>query len=788
MAGKDICITELTKAFSGDPEFSKKYSRIVEDVVTSVHESKFVGLEDKQKLYDDLIKQGKYYTAMKIRNHIEDSKKIATAIQRANNKRYRNIQEAALSIFESKEPNDLSLESLAKVNENLINGQLERDLSRSGTSTILESGDYDSILYKHLFDETDYSGTNAKSINRLLKILRSTIGARRGIVNLAGASMGEIKGYIHRNMHNAVKMVDGGKQEWIAFMMNNLNLKKTFNHTDGVKIAHLLAKDYDTLVKKANPFDGMSIEDEAQAIVTNYSLVDQLNKKRSYHFKDGISTMEYSKKFGYGLKLGDIIVRENRRAARTAALIHTFGTDIRGNYRKIVDMFKKRAKSVGEAVDLEQRMNNAFDLAIAGGEYGHVVNQKVANVGHVIRSIITLAKLGKAGLSAMMDFVPTVMTTKTNSGDNILVSSFKAFTNILSSIPPSSRRATLDSALLAVESISHDLQMRMIGGDYKPGMLNKGVQKFFRFNLLSSFTEINKAANARMYLSDLGNALNGKEVGQINMISRLGLDEAEVALLKDIQSKGHDLNPKALLENRDLFKSREQQVKVIQKIMAGVHNTMNRGSPTPDNQVKRITRNYIPAGTFAGEMVRFIAQFKHTIIKQTMDMNYFARAQSISGSALDPVGLKNTAMYMIMTTGLGFFITELKKLSGLPDELLEGEYTSDLQDRLENNLQNTIITSMERGGALGIFGDAILPVFKDMPAMFKVRDILSASAGPSIVEGYESLSSFYDYALKDDFDLSEAQAKQLVGLLPANNLLFMSHLAKTLEELLAEEF
>lgn len=765
------CFERMSKAF---PELDKESLERIVQKVEEIKGRTGMSLSDKQERLKKLQREEKAFAALRLKNEINDQIKVNDRINDImTNPRFKDREEGLLSLFEAVEPSDIPLEAVVKFNQDDLMTHLNIGLRERHLLDAAKSGEFDKDVYQVMFSGIENTGENADIVNGLASIYKAMNERQRRMLNRSGASILRRNDYIHRQFHNGERISATPFEEWAAELIGRVDVDKTFGHLrnkDGVipreDLVKALKEDYTKFKANYNSIMGFDVREDLDKMFSMNNTVARQNKSRSYHFKSGEDFYEYNKRFGMEGNLLHTLSTNYRRSARTSAMIERFGTSPKNNLKKIINTTLQGMDEV-EAAAISNKVYKAFDVATGRGDYG--VDNTKARVGQAIRVHQLLTKLGRSAFSAGMDIVPTIMHSKTATGENIIKTSFRSVNDFMRSIPKGSREKVGEELLLSSEAFLNELKEATLGSGYTPGSMSRVVDNFFSLSGLNWITEVSRKANARMALTDLKTIVSApkRNVEMNNTIARYKFTEEEISLLRDMD----EITPLAI---QRVHPNRNE---LAQKVHAMINQRVHRGSPMPDARTRRRLMLYNPAGTTEGEAARFFAQFKSSIMKITQDTNFMLRASSPNGDMRNFKTAKNLAQFLMLSIAVG----------GLRNMIVDGGISQkddfDIEEYL--NKPENYVNALATGGGLGIYGDAISSMFKGGSLYSTMSQFGIFVAGPAptnIIKGKIELLS-----LPED-GADESTAKYIIEQIPGQNLWFLLNLNRTFAEELANEF
>lgn len=768
------CVELLKKAFpKSDPEFIQSMHELLE----SVRKDNSIGLKEKAIRYKEHLENGKALKALFLKDKIDAELKHNKNLEVADHVQSRsNIDDGALSPLENVEGNEITVDSLTNSNQQLLLVAMEKELKNNGLEDAAKSAKFDEdvmdVMHTGKYMEGD-SG-KAKIVNKLADIYRSINEAQRQMLNGSGASIFKRLDYIHRQFHSAKAISEVKFEVWYAEIKKRVNLEKSFPGVHEIEVKKKLEGDYKRFIAREDAVSGYEPSSSVEARSTRSSTIDLLNKGRTYQFNNAKDFKAYNDVFGSQKSLHDTLTTESVRSARKAALIKKFGRSPKAGYDSFVSSYiQKHNLTAPEAKALRTKTDIAFDIAAGRGALG--IDNRLSQIGNAARSWSLVTMLGKAGMSGMMDIVPTIMHSKTATGDNLIKTMSRSFFENIKSLSPAHRKAMSKDFLISIDAYSDAVKEAMMGGSYKAGKMQYMINGVFKLSGLDFVTSVSRRANADLALRDIKTIANSAKhtTEQINFIKRYDLNTKELAVIR----ANPTLSPSSMVDFTpdSLGLSKTQHAELKQKMHIIINQRISRGSPLPDNRTRRRLKLNNQAGTIEGEAARYFAQFKSSIMKITQDVGYMAKATSPDGRMMN----KNTMMAMAQWVVLGTSVGMMRNIAS--DFLTKGDEFEFDEWFTSQNIMRGFVT----GGGAAIYGDIIAPMFSsDSP-----RDLVAA-AGSMLVGPTGGNIAKGLFAGKEvlEGDLDKNTAKFITDNIPGQNLWFLMDLNKNIAEMLNETF
>lgn len=475
------------------------------------------------------------------------------------------------------------------------------------------------------------------------KVFASYAELSRTDLNSLGASIGKLEGWSGAQTHDDIKMMAAGKDAWAAAVLPRLDLDKTFpDMNDIAEVRTALGDIYDTIISGVP--NKISAKEKGQR-VNPANLAKSLGKSRVLHFKDAEATLSYRDEFGYGNTVSGI-VSHLRNSARMASNMDALGPNPEVMFSAIAEKMKRDIKESTTIPDVDKSklirqldadagaLRQAIDIAT--GLSSRPVNVTVAKIGADIRAWQSMAKLGGAVLSSVTDTITPAIAAQFRGS-----SFFKGWAAQLDGI----RKGRPKGEMAEISYLLGEGFDGIIGHIVSPAAAVDGPvgrtaalqERFFRWNGLSWWTDIQRASAGRMIAAEMGmrsktafDALpdNYRHVLELHDINATKWELIRKAELREdggnsyvtpdrIRALG-DEDISTLVSSRLEGKTPEQQAQIIERarrdlelnVLSFFADETSYGVVEVDPRTRRTMTQGLRPGTVAGEAIRFVGQFK----------------------------------------------------------------------------------------------------------------------------------------------------------------------------------
>ena len=610
------------------------------------------------------------------------------------------------------------------------------------------------------------ASADAKKIGEILfKYQRSALQRE----NRAGSYIRLKEGRVVRASHDQRRMVKVGKEEWSTFINQRIDWDRTAGGEFAARSAEdrmaFLSRSYDAIVsgvrkdKKEDVIEGVQ-NDISRAFKGPGNLAKRQSANGVFTFKDADTWYDYDQKFGRA-SLREAFLQDLQQSARATALMENLGT----NPEAMVERVQKRLleKHQGDLKKVKQLKRETaaitFDAALAEvtGDVNIGSHTTLARTLHSYRSLQTMAKLGGAWISALSD-VAFIASNRIYQGRSLMGAWNDGLTAVFRGMNKGEMREFADRLGVGLEAQLGDFMSRFNAADDVAGQTSKMMSLFFKLNLLQPWTESNKRGVTLMIANDLGREASKSYAKLPDDLKRVlniyGIDEAKWNVARKGATKGPD-------GRVYLVPGEISDVNVRESFFALLTSEADNSVPSPGARERAAIRRGYRPGTFAGEGIRFLTQFKSfgvTALTKNLGRHMYGygarrkRDQIMRGVGAN-MGIINS---IVGTTVLGYYVMQLK-------EVIKGR-------EMREPSPEALIAAMLQGGGLGIYGDFLFGEANRFGG-----GMLETVAGPGITTVAEALDLIQrsrDIVLGGDEDVSGDTIRLLKGNVPFANLFY----------------
>jgi hypothetical protein len=560
-------------------------------------------------------------------------------------------------------------------------------------------------------------------------------------LNRAGAWIGEYEGYVTRQSHDPDRIRRAGFDAWRAAIADKLD-PKTF---DGVEDPErFLRAAHDALITGVHmTVDGMQgLKDPAFHGPGN--VAKRLSQPRVLHFKDAESWLAYHEQFGRGT-LAESVLGQLEISAKATALMREFGTNPRAEFeadiRYLEELYRQRGDNdtVMALRKREKALHNMFDEV--DGTSATPVNRTVANIGRSVRAWNTMTKLGGVFFAGITD-LPFKARELKYQGAGFLERYWNNIEALAHGFRSEERAAVYDALRAGHDTMHGHLALRFDAADTPPGTLAKLQNWFLKLTGHTYWVDAQRAGAEGLMARILGRQKD-KAFGELmpesqRLLRMFGLDEKRWDLLRSVDWRAADgdtyLTPDVArrVSDADLEAhlratgalGKDAPPDTVANKVAGLKRELelqllsyfgDRSDAaifTPGARERALIRFGTKPGTFEGELLRLMGQFKTwsvTAITRSLGRELYGYGPKRTRFA----AIAGISTLIVETTLMGYLARALK-------DAARGRTPRDPKD------PKAWMDAFAYGGGLGIYGDYIMGEYG------REHSMLASMAGPTL--------------------------------------------------------
>jgi hypothetical protein len=636
----------------------------------------------------------------------------------------------------------LSVAAQQRALEAKLTGPMLAELRAAGVEKILASPskEFEQQVARNMWAITEAEVsksspalTGMKAAQDTARILTKYQEIARVMQNDAGAWIGKVTGYIVRQSHDMWRIRKAGYEAWRDTILPKLD-ERVF---DGIEDREAHLKRIWTGLSTGEHYRERGAQDWLAGFRGPGNLAKRASQERSLHFKSADDWYAYNEQFGSNSMLESAIFGL-RKAAGNTALMRVWGTNPEAAFTADLSQLLQNAGRKGDAKQadrlkgwlLKSEMDQITGAANIPGQ------PSVAMLSAGTRAVISMAKLGGAVLSSLPDIAVKSATLR-HQGIGFLEGYGNSLRDFTRGRGNTEDRAIADHIGVGLDGFLGGVMSRFSATDNVPGRLSKLQNRFFRYNLLSWWTD-GKATGAGLVMAhnlarNTSKAFDALDEGLRVSLSRYGITAKEWDVVRAAETKVSGDTPYLtpdliqLLPDdaiRPLAKSdspaairrarEDLEVNLRSFFSEEVATAVTMGSA----RERAIASWGTKPGTPVGEAVRFIMQFK--LYPITYATRHISRE-------INRGGIPGVAHLILATTALGY-------LSQTAKELAKGREPRDPSD------WKTWAAAMQQGGGLGIYGDFLFGEYNRFGG-----GALETLMGPTVGTAADILRAFGEF-------------------------------------------
>jgi len=601
------------------------------------------------------------------------------------------------------------------------------DIEAEGLLPFLTKGDLDADIADSLWRigmNKPLDGLSKEAVS-IAKIMQKYQETARIDANRAGAFIRKLPGYVVRQSHDPYKIQRAGFKQWRDEILPLLD-ERTFEA--GSDVDGFLLATYNGLVSgvhlkvstgQPNGFKGPR------------NLAKKVSAERVLHFKDGLAWNQYNKVYGTG-SLREAFLGGLDRSGDSTGMMRRLGTNPESNWNAALDELQLDLKNDPEGLRKFQQDRGGLlktRFSEIDGTSRMAVNHVGARVASNLRAWQSMAKLGGAVISAVTD-LPVAASEMRYQGKGMLSSMGTLIGGMVKGKKPAEQREILSTLGVFFDSVRGEVVSKFSADDTLGGKMSRAQQLFFKLNGLTWWTDTMRSTAALMmshHLAynrslnwdkmnpdlqrtlelfdidagkwDLLRSTPAKEADGREYMTTQGIDSIpEEDLAGYLTSKGRTVNDAAIGELREELRG---------SLRSYITDRSSYAVIEPDARTRAIMRRGTQPGTVAGELLRFVGQFKAfpvAVLQKSIGRELYGRGykpsayganvgrelmQSMRSGNGEKLGV---AQLMLWTTLFGYGAMALK-------DIVKGREPRPVDD------PKTWVAAMLQGGALGLYGD-----------------------------------------------------------------------------------
>jgi hypothetical protein len=730
-SGGAMCADVLANAFRGRGVLTEAEIRLVTEEIQRRYAGRQGGLnmrdEEFQRIAREIALEVRETAAVERRNtRINAAAKqrlldMADEAARLYDDPSIGLEAAAVGTNRPLSGNRLSADARGQTLFAQYLGMMISELERGGLLPHLNTGYLDLEIARALekLTKPEARGSTHPHANQIAEIIHKHRKLAFDRENRAGAWRKPLPGYIAGQFWDMAKVRRAGFEAWRDYVLPRLDHERTFK---GANPQTFLREAYRTLANGEELSFKEAKVDLDLAFKGPGNLAKRASQHRVLHFKDADAWVDANSQYGRSTMRGAIMA-EFEIAARDTAVMETFGTNPRAMFEDVKDTIKRKHSDRPEVVDQLDRSLLRYEMLAILGDADVAANPTMASFGAGSRAFISAAKLGGAVISSVFgDTVFKMAAIRYMNGGGVLTPFSQAFGTFFQGL---GRQAKETADLIGAGLDGHSAGLaRFAGTDATVGTGSRMLRTFFKWNLLTPWTDANKRGlglyTSRMLARHAATAFDQLPEHMRFLLSQFEIDAPKwevarqaVATMSDgktymLPHLLRDLPNEALIRHGlDPVTGRDGLESAIRTLFTDM---TEMGVPTPGARERAILNWGTRPGTPEGEALRFIGQFKAfpvTVVSRSLGRLRYGNP----GGKADLQGL---AMVLASSIVLGYAAMSAKSV-------LRGQTPRDPLD------YKTWIAAFVQGGGAGIYGDLLLGETNRFG-----RSLLDTMAGPGL--------------------------------------------------------
>lgn len=580
-------------------------------------------------------------------------------------------------------------------------GAVTTELRRAGLLPAFKSGALDQDITRALW-QLEQKTPNLDGLPReaveIARVVAKVQEAARVDANKAGAWIGKLEGWVHRQSHDPWKMTRAGAQEWISTILPRLDwARMEAQHGPIANREKWLAETYTNLVT--------GVHLKARGATTNSgfkgpgNLGKRMSQERVLHFQSADAFYEYNQAFGQG-NLRESVFRGLRGSAENTGLMRVLGPNPEALFNRITDELRRDVRASGNAKAI-----TAFEKAIGDdgwlsrrmaevtGRANQAVDELWARRAANFRAWQSMSKLGGAVISSVTDLA-TYASELSYQGRGFFSGMAEAFGAIATGRPKGEAAEIVSSLGVFFDSMAGDITRTGSLDESFGGGTSRALQVFFDANLLNWWTDSLRGSAALSMSHHLAlQATRSFDELAPDLQRTLGLFGIDHQDWNKMRADG----VRTAEDGRAYLTPDNLEAAQADKLRRYIVDRAETAVLAPDADSRAMLRQGTRPGTVVGELARFIAQFKGFPVafsRQVVGREIFGRgAEKFADGSV--AGL---ARLIVTSTLLGYGAMSAK-------DMLKGRSPRDPAD------PKTWVKAMQQGGGAGIYGDFLFGEF-----------------------------------------------------------------------------
>ena len=505
-------------------------------------------------------------------------------------------------------------------------------------------------------------------------------------------------------------------------------------------------------------------------------------EERQIHFKDADSVIKYWEDFGERTAV-EILGSHIETMARDIAFVELMGPNPNSTFRTLREMALKEASMAdpvrtpqleGEAASVDQLWD------YVSGSARPSVRPTLSKVADGLANLNVAGKLGGAVWASVFGDKP-MMEAVSHLNHLPALQRWMTELRLLNPANPAERRLLQQQGLM-LDSVRSGL-MRFYEGLGQSGTTGRIANAVMRISGMQAINDIRKASFAVSLEAEIaaqigrGRTWADLQKGDVRALRQWGItphDWSVWSLANPTRIVGVDaLTPDGIANITDAQMKAANVIgqadgpevaarvrrDAIVKLLGAVNTESEFAIITPGWRERSAFYGDLQRGTFKGEIVRSMLQFK------SFPWAAFQRAMDAVANADTPAGKAMMTAYLIMSTTLaGAMIMQVR-------EMLSGKDPRNMWPRRDYDKFKFWGAAFLQGGALGIYGDFLASANQTRYGTGPLEIMAGPTIGPILSLGLVQPMNAAAKAMEGkDSHIAAQTVAQLKGFVPGNNL------------------
>ena len=501
--------------------------------------------------------------------------------------------------------------------------------------------------------------------------------------------------------HSMMEIRKAGFADWRAFTMEHLDPSEMYDNLTGrplgrAEVEKMLPGIFETVTTAG--WNNV----EPSGVPLNGKMANRRADPRLLVFKSADAWLAYHKRFGEG-DLFDLMLGHIDGMARDIAAMEVLGPNPAATLRWMEQMIQKQGTTTDAKLGGQKRENAAKaaikrmrDMyALYSGRASSPVSTKWARGFAGGRNVIVSALLGRAAISAVTDL--SYQRVAAQFAGLPMTGILKRYVKLFRPTVNADQKLAVRSGLVAENWATLAVaQQRYATEVTGPEFARRLADFTMRASFLSPWTQAGKWAFGMEFMGFLADqrrlAIDNLPAPLARTLQRYGFSGEEWDIIRKTPLFEHEkatfLRPDDLARRTDVPQALANDLAT--RMLEMIQQETEYAIPGATLRGRATLLSDTQPGTFAGEMLRSLAQFKNFPVSViTMQMQRMMSIKGAMGKAAYGANL------VISTALMGYFAYQMKQVASGKTPI---PFT-------EENWKKLVGASVLQGGTLGLYGD-----------------------------------------------------------------------------------